>query len=374
MAHVPVYDLTVEDVHEFIAAGIVVHNCDEVAAWPNMEDTWDMLEMTLRVGENPQILWTSTPKPKELIRRLVVPQRDRVIITGSTYENKANLAKKFLDKITIYEGTKLGEQELHAKLLDPEESGIVKRSHFRLWPNSRPLPAFDMIIVSLDTAFTEKTLDRKSHDPDATACTVWGIFQHEKRGNIMLLDCWDEHLGLPELIRRCRREMSARYGDDSGVMIKPQFGPATSDTAGRRPDILLIEDKGSGISLRQMLEQEGIIAYPYNPGRADKLTRLHIVSPVLARRLVWLPESSNPMRRGMPVNWCDTMLAQLCSFTGTGSIKHDDYVDSVTQCLRLCMDKGFLSAARPAHEERRKDEEETVRRHARGPRVNPYAS
>lgn len=382
VAHVPVYDLTIEDVHEFIAAGIVVHNCDEVAAWQNDQDTWDMLEMTLRLGTTPQILWTSTPKPRTLIRNISAPKPGRIIVTGSTYENKANLAPSFLKKITVYEGTKLGEQELHAKLMDAEESGIVKRSQFRIWPHDRPLPVFDLIIVSLDTAFTERTrakdsdaaTDTMKGDPDPTACTVWGVFKHEKRSNIMLLDCWDEHLGLPELIRRCKREMQARYGDDSGPIIKPIFGPATSDMSGRKPDILLIEDKGSGISLRQMLEQEGVIAYPYNPGRADKLTRLHIVSPVFARRLVWLPESSNPSRKGQPVNWCETMLAQLCSFTGTGSIKHDDYVDSTSQCLRLCMDKGFLSAQVPAHEQRQAREESEVKRQLRRPGYNPYAS
>ena len=381
-AHVSVYDLTIEDVHEFIAAGIVVHNCDEVAAWQNDQDTWDMLEMTLRLGTTPQILWTSTPKPRTLIRNISAPKPGRIIVTGSTYENKANLAPSFLKKITVYEGTKLGEQELHAKLMDAEESGIVKRSQFRIWPHDRPLPVFDLIIVSLDTAFTERTrakdsdaaTDTMKGDPDPTACTVWGVFKHEKRSNIMLLDCWDEHLGLPELIRRCKREMQARYGDDSGPIIKPIFGPATSDMSGRKPDILLIEDKGSGISLRQMLEQEGVIAYPYNPGRADKLTRLHIVSPVFARRLVWLPESSNPSRKGQPVNWCETMLAQLCSFTGTGSIKHDDYVDSTSQCLRLCMDKGFLSAQVPAHEQRQAREESEVKRQLRRPGYNPYAS
>lgn len=347
---------------------------DEIAAWQNAEDTWDMYQFGLRLGEHPQTLWTSTPKPKELVRKLIAPMPGRFVIRGSTYENKANLPSGFFKQIEQYEGTALGRQEIAGELIDPEESGIVKRSHFRLWSHSKPLPAFDMIIVSLDTAFTEKTLDRKSHNPDATACTVWGIFQHEKRGNIMLLDCWDEHLGLPELIRRCKREMQARYGDDSGPIIKPIFGPATSDMSGRKPDILLIEDKGSGISLRQMLEQEGVIAYPYNPGRADKLTRLHIVSPVFARRLVWLPESSNPSRKGQPVNWCETMLAQLCSFTGTGSIKHDDYVDSTSQCLRLCMDKGFLSAQVPAHEQRQAREESEVKRQLRRPGYNPYAS
>lgn len=356
--------------------------CDEVAAWQNDQDTWDMLEMTLRLGTAPQILWTSTPKPRALIRNISAPRPGRIIVTGSTYENQANLAPSFLKKITTYEGTKLGEQELHAKLLDAEESGIIKRSQFRIWPRERPLPAFSLIIVSLDTAFTERTrakendalTDTMKGDPDPTACTVWGVFNHEKRANIMLLDCWDDHLGLPELIRRCKREMQARYGDDTGPVVRPRVGPAHSEGAGRRPDILLIEDKGSGISLRQMLEQEGVIAYPYNPGRADKLTRLHIVSPVFARRLVWLPESSNPSRKGQPVNWCETMLAQLCSFTGTGSIKHDDYVDSTSQCLRLCMDKGFLSAQLPAHEQRQAQEESAVKRHLHRPGYNPYAS
>lgn len=356
--------------------------CDEVAAWQNDQDTWDMLEMTLRLGTTPQILWTSTPKPRTLIRSISAPKPGRIIVTGSTYENQANLAPSFLKKITAYEGTKLGEQELHAKLLDAEESGIIKRSQFRIWPRERPLPAFSLIIVSLDTAFTERTRARENDaltdtmkgDPDPTACTVWGVFNHEKRANIMLLDCWDDHLGLPELIRRCKREMQARYGDDTGPVVRPRVGPAHSEGAGRRPDILLIEDKGSGISLRQMLEQEGVIAYPYNPGRADKLTRLHIVSPVFARRLVWLPESSNPARKGQPVNWCETMLSQLCSFTGTGSIRHDDYVDSTSQCLRLCMDKGFLSAQLPAFEQRAAAEETEVRRQLRRPGYNPYAT
>jgi hypothetical protein len=95
---------------------------------------------------------------------------------------------------------------------------------------------------------------------------------------------------------------------------------------------------------------------------------------VFARRLVWLPESSNPSRKGQPVNWCETMLAQLCSFTGTGSIRHDDYVDSTSQCLRLCMDKGFLSAQLPAFEQRAAAEETEVRRQLRRPGYNPYAT
>ena len=323
--------------------------CDELAAWM-YDDVWDMAMMGLRLGPRPQVLWTTTPKPKELVRRLVAKKNGRVIVAGSTYDNRANLPDSFFDQLAVYENTTLGRQELHGELLDPEEQGIIKRSQFRLWAHDKPLPRFDLVVMSLDTAFTEKTMDKRSGDPDPTACSVWGVFFHEKRNNVMLLDCWEEHLGLPDLIRRVKKELSVSYGDDDdAAVIKPLFGSSKPLTSGRKPDILLIEDKGSGISLRQMLEREGIEAYAYNPGRADKLTRLHIVSPIFARKMVWLPESSK--HPGRPRNWVDPLLHQLCSYTGPGSIKHDDFVDSVSQCFRLMMDKRLLDAVQAKKDE-----------------------
>ena len=337
---------------------------DELAAWP-YDDVWDMAMMGLRLGDKPQVLWTTTPRPKDIIRKLTAPKADRLIVAGSTYDNKTNLPDSFFDQLQQYEGTTLGRQELYGELIDPEESGIVKRSQFRLWAHDKPLPTFDLVILSLDTAFTEKTLDKRSGDPDPTACTVWGVFHHEKRNNIMLLDCWEDHLGMPDLIRRVKKEMNIAYGDDDdNALIKPMFGTSKPITSGRKPDILLIEDKGSGISLRQMLEREGLEAYAYNPGRADKLTRLHIVTPIFARKMVWLPESAS--HPGRPRNWIDPLLHQLCAFTGPGSIKHDDFVDSTTQALRLCMDKRLLDAVQA-----RKDE--TVAP-PRKPVTNPYAA
>lgn len=323
--------------------------CDELAAW-QYDETWDMAMMGLRLGKNPQVVWTTTPKPKELVRKLVKPKKGRFIEKGSTYDNRDNLPQSFFDQLQQYEGTTLGRQELYGELIDPEESGIIKRSEFRLWPAKNPLPRFDWVIMSLDTAFTEATFDKRTGDPDATACTVWGVFFHEKRNNIMLLDCWEDRLGMPDLIRRVRKELAVPYGDDADqALIKPMFGSSKPMTSGRKVDILLIEDKGSGITLRQMLERERIEAYAYNPGRADKLTRLHVVSPVFARRMVWLPESDK--YPGRPKNWIEPMLAQLCAFTGPGSIKHDDYVDSVTQAIRLCIDKNMLDAVQARKDE-----------------------
>ena len=317
--------------------------CDELAAWQYDEETWDMLMMGMRLGDTPQVLWTTTPKPKELIRKLSLPKEGRTIVRGSTFDNKANLPDSFFASLEQYEGTTLGRQELYGELIDPEESGIVKRSDFRLWPAKKPLPALDYIILSLDTAFTEATYDKKSGDADSTACVVIGSF-HDKNNasHLMVLDCWSEQMGMPELIKRVKKELNVAYGDDQDVaLIKPMFGGAKPITSGRKPDLCLIEDKGSGISLRQMLEREGIDAYAYNPGRADKLARLHMVSHVFARKRVWLPESDK--FPGRPRTWVEPMLAQLCAFTGPKSVKHDDYVDAMTQCVRLCLDKRLVS-------------------------------
>ena len=341
-----VFCLKVEGEPEYFANGILVHNCDELAAWAYDEDTWDMAMMGLRLGKDPQVLWTTTPKPKELIRKLSAPQDRRIIVRGSTFDNKANLPDAFFKQLEQYEGTTIGRQELYGELIDPEESGIVKRSDFRLWPAKKPLPPFDFIILSLDTAFTEATFDKKKGDPDSTACIVMGSFSdREGHKHLMVLDCWSEQMGMPDLIKRVKRELNVAYGDDQDTaLIKPMFGSAKPLTSGRKPDLCLIEDKGSGISLRQMLEREGIVAYAYNPGRADKLTRLHMVSHIFARKRVWLPESDK--FPGRPRTWVEPMLAQVCAFTGPGSIKHDDYVDSLTQCVRLCVDKGLVSVLR----------------------------
>ena len=321
---------------------------DELAAWQRDRETWDMAMFGLRLGPHPQVLWTTTPRPKELIRELSQPKPGRVIVRGSTYDNKANLPTSFFDQIAQYEGTVLGRQELSGELIDPEEAGIIKRSWFRLWPAKKPLPKLEFIILSLDTAFTEATYDKKSSSADDTACVVIGVFR-DKEGatHLIVLDFWADQLGMPDLIKRVKRELNVAYGDDEDTaLIKPMYGGAKPITSGRKPDLCLIEDKGSGISLRQMLAREGIEAYAYNPGRVDKLARLHMVSHVFARRRVWLPESDK--YPGRPRTWVEPMLAQVCAFTGEGSIKHDDAVDALTQAVRLALDKNLLSVVKPA--------------------------
>ena len=128
--------------------------CDELAAW-RYPETFDQLMFGLRLGENPQCVITTTPKPTPLIKQLI--ERDDVIITsGSTFENEANLAPSALAMLKErYEGTTLGRQELYAEVVDNVEGA--------LWQNSlieeTRLPETEereltQIIVAIDPAVT----------------------------------------------------------------------------------------------------------------------------------------------------------------------------------------------------------------------------
>jgi phage terminase large subunit-like protein len=160
---------------------------DELAAWDYLDDAWDMLNFGMRLGQRPRLICTTTPKPKPLVIDLVGREgEDVVLTTASTYDNIQNLAPTFQKQILQYEGTKLGRQEIHAEIIDPEEAGIIKRNWFRLWENDKPLPRFEYVIQSYDCATSDKTKN------DPTACTVWGIFKPnaDKPMSVMLIDCW----------------------------------------------------------------------------------------------------------------------------------------------------------------------------------------
>jgi predicted phage terminase large subunit-like protein len=102
-------------------------------------------------------------------------------------------------------------------------------------------------------------------------------------------------------------------------------------------DLILVEDKSAGISLIQDLQRAHLPVRAYNPGRADKIQRLNIVSNIIARGRVWIPESSQ--RPGYVRDWAEGFVSQICAFPET---THDDYVDACTQALR------FLTGCRMA--------------------------
>lgn len=131
---------------------------DELAAWQYQEEAWDQAMFGLRLGDNPQAIATTTPKPTKLIKDLV-KQEGTLVTGGSTYDNKENLAKRFFQAIiTKYEGTRLGRQELLAELLDDNPSALWRRAQIDALRTMVLWTALNLrrIVVAIDPAVTAK--------------------------------------------------------------------------------------------------------------------------------------------------------------------------------------------------------------------------
>jgi phage terminase large subunit-like protein len=128
--------------------------CDELAAY-RYEDAWHQLQFTLRLGEKPRLVATTTPRPTSLIRQLVAREDGSVAVTrGSTFDNAANLAPSALVELQArYNGTRLGRQELYGEILEDQEGalwtrGLIDRNRLTTAPN------LSRIVVSIDPAVT----------------------------------------------------------------------------------------------------------------------------------------------------------------------------------------------------------------------------
>ncbi|MFP1631590.1 DNA-packaging protein [Zhengella sp. ZM62] len=101
--------------------------CDELAKWKNMETVFDMLQFGLRLGESPRQLFTTTPRPVPLVKRLACDP-DIHVTRLRTMDNTAHLAAGFLAAVQArYGGTRLGRQELDGEIIGDREGALWSR-------------------------------------------------------------------------------------------------------------------------------------------------------------------------------------------------------------------------------------------------------
>ncbi|WP_428628713.1 DNA-packaging protein [Sphingopyxis sp.] len=101
--------------------------CDEIAKWPQGEAAWDNLMLTMRIGAQPQVVATTTPRGVPLVRRLM-KEKGVQVTRGATDSNRLNLSPRWLATMgAIYDGTRLGRQELDGELLEDVEGALWTR-------------------------------------------------------------------------------------------------------------------------------------------------------------------------------------------------------------------------------------------------------
>ena len=107
--------------------------CDEIGAWAKDVKTWETLAFGLRLGTQPRIVATTTPRPRPLVKRLArraEEGRGAVVMTrAATRANAVNLAPDFVAWLEEdYGGTQLGRQELDGELVEDLEGALWTRA------------------------------------------------------------------------------------------------------------------------------------------------------------------------------------------------------------------------------------------------------
>jgi predicted phage terminase large subunit-like protein len=226
----------------------------------------------------------------------------------------------------------------------PRGGGILKYDYWQDWDEAAALahncepgryPAFEYVLASVDTAYTEK------QENDPSALTVWGLWtDKQRRKRVMLIYAWAKHLPLhgPRVDR-----MAGESEDEYKFRAQKSWGLVewVADSCKRyQVHKLLIEAKASGISvaqeMRRLYAREEWSVQLINPGSLDKVTRAHQVQPMFEAGMVYAPVPVN----GQPAyNWAEGVKNECAAFPKGA---HDDRVDSLTQGLSWLRSTGML--------------------------------
>lgn len=136
---------------------------DELAKWKKAEDTWDMLQFALRLGDHPRQVVTTTPKNVGVLKA-ILKNPSTVVTHAPTEANKAYLAASFLEEVKArYEGTRLGRQELAGELLEDVEGALWSSAMIEAARSERP-DRLSRVVVAVDPSV--------SGQPGADECGI----------------------------------------------------------------------------------------------------------------------------------------------------------------------------------------------------------
>lgn len=316
-----VYDIQVEDNHNFFANGMLVHNCmiiddpiknNEEAQSQTMRDkVWDEWETTLstRLHKGASVIVVMTrwheddfvgrllersPYNWERIRMPAIAEDDDDLLgreVGTSLapelgydEDWAELKKKEVGSKTW--------ASLYQQRPSASEGNIFNRNW---WQYYESLPRFfDEQVISWDLTFKD------NKDNDYVVGQVWG----RKGADYYLIDQVRDKMDFPTTVTAVR------------------------NLANKHPRAMakLIEDKANGPAVIATLKREvnGII--PVNP-QGSKVARAQAVTPVIESGNVFLPKHKE---------FSYDLIEEAAAFPNG---KHDDQVDSASQALSRLANK-----------------------------------
>lgn len=145
---------------------------DEFGLWKPGIAAMDMALFGLRLGENPQLCLTSTPKPTKITKYVL--GLSRLVVTRMKMRNNiANLAPGVVEELERrYAGTRLGKQELDGELLEDIEGALWTAQMIQdaYLPNPNPIIQY---VVAVDPSVSDpekRTNPHKEQDACGIIC------------------------------------------------------------------------------------------------------------------------------------------------------------------------------------------------------------
>lgn len=189
---------------------------DEVDSWgtdttnKKAREAWDNLALSMSGGDSRMVV-TSTPKPGRIVAALIRRAKedgDVVIVTGSTYENKANLSPQFIKDIKRrFEGTRLERREIYGEVPDDVVGALWGPESFRYRKVKRS--ELLRVVVGVDP----------SGGGDEIGIVAAGQLTAER---FIILDDWTT-IGSPAKWARRTAELVEKWGADL-VAAEKNFG------------------------------------------------------------------------------------------------------------------------------------------------------
>lgn len=162
---------------------------DEPAKAKHPQETWDMYQFGLRLGQCPQTVITGTPRPIKTLKDIIADPTT-VVTRGKTRDNESNLAPSFIRYIyRKYQGTRLGRQELDAELLDDTEGALWNLTMIDKARVSR-IPKLVKIVVGVDPQGADPKEDPEEEDNAETGIVGVGV---DDRGDLYVLADRSDH-------------------------------------------------------------------------------------------------------------------------------------------------------------------------------------
>jgi predicted phage terminase large subunit-like protein len=262
---------------------------DEMAKFKKVDELWEQVMLSLRLGQNPQCVITTTPRPAPLLKKLIDDPNIHVT-RGSTMENKDNLAPSFIQTLeSQYKGTRLEAQEIHAQLLMEVDGALWNRSmivYKQPTIDFNQVPELDRIVIGVDPAETH-------HDhSDETGIIVAGIDRYK---NIFILD-----------------DLSGRYSP-------MEWGKTIVDAYHRyKADRVVAEVNKGGDMVESVIKSvDDTVSYKAVRATRGKITRAEPISALYEQNRIF---HSRPFEQ---------LENQLCEFTSLTAQKSPDRLDAM---------------------------------------------